>query len=132
MGLLIVAFFTTFTAIALLLVAIGFWPSLICTVGLTAVTIIRVPVVIFNHIVVTYKSPNVPIPLKIVSFILCPFHLLIPPVAFITFLFSLLPSYSLLSYLGYPLLPWKNITKNHQTIFSSLGTAPQVPQNWSE
>ena len=132
MALLIVAFFTTFTAVTLFLVAIGFWPSLICTVSLTAVTIIRVPVVIFNHIVVTYHSANMSIPLKIVSFILCPVHLLIPLVAFLIFLFSLLPSYALLSYLGYPLLPWKNIGSNHKKMFKRLGTVPQVPGNWSE
>ena len=132
MGLLIVAFFTTFTVVALFLLAIGFWPSLICTVGLTAVTIIRVPVVIFNHIVVTYQSANMSIPLKIVSFVICPVHLMIPLVAFIIFLFSLLPSYTLLSYLGFPLLPWKTIAINHQKMLKRLGTVPQVPENWSE
>ena len=125
-------FLATSTVVALVSVAIGIWPSLICTVGLTAISLIRLPVAIFNHLRVTFQTSNMTVLLKVVSLILCPILLLVPPMVFITSLFALVPSYTVLSYMGYPFRPWKEIANNHMSAWKWLGIVPEIPENWSE
>ena len=126
------AFLTTSTVVSLMSVAIGIWPSLICTVGLTAISLIRLPVAIFNHLRVTFQTSNMSVLLKVLSLTLCPIHLLVPPMVFITSLCALVPTYTVLSYMGYPLKPWKEIASNHKSAWKWLGTVPEIPENWGE
>ena len=111
--LLVTAFATT-AAFALVFVALGPWPSLLCTVEITALSVITLPVNIYTHLLVTYRTVMLRPTLKLINVILCPV-LLLTPVA--TFLFCLVQFgglYLARSFVGFPILPWKEVLKKNE------------------
>ena len=154
---LIIAYFTIFLGvllaeiiffaivgffIGLCFVLVGIWPSLILTVGITGITIIRMPLNIYYHCLITYRTVMLRRNIKLLSFILLPItHLLIPPVVFILCIFVFIPWFSLLAFAGYPQDPWLKIKKYHgiawmkfatdvKRISQNYGHQSGIPLNW--
>ena len=81
--------------------------------------------------------------LKLLSFILLPItHLLIPPVSLILSLITLMPWFLFLSFIGYPIEPWRKIEKICQQVYNrftedikkfaeNYGHESGIPQNWN-
>eukprot|EP00092_Neocalanus_flemingeri_P014434 GFUD01015573.1.p1 GENE.GFUD01015573.1~~GFUD01015573.1.p1 ORF type:complete len:737 (+),score=107.38 GFUD01015573.1:170-2380(+) len=102
---------------------LGVWPSLIVTLGTTGITIIRLPMNIYYHCLVTYRTVMLRRNIKLLSFILIPIvHLLIPPVTFIIALFFHVPWFSAISFAGFPLKPWKKIAPIHAIVWKKFAT----------
>ena len=73
--------------LGLFFVLIGVWAGPITAVGLTGISLVRLPHNLFYHAVVTHRTVLLRTNLKIISFLLLPFiHLLVPV---FTFLLSL-------------------------------------------
>ena len=111
--LLVTALATTAT-FPLVFVALGPWPSLLCTVEITALSVITLPVNVYTHLLVTYRTVMLKPTLKLINVVLCPV-LLLTPVA--TFLFCLVrfgALYLARSVMGFPIQPWKEVLKRNQ------------------
>lgn len=128
--------------IGLCFVLVGIWPSLILAVGITGITIIRMPLNIFYHCLITYRTVMLRRNIKLLSIVLLPtIHLLIPPVVFILCIIVFIPWFSLLAFAGYPQDPWQKIKKYHKVawmkfatdvnrIYQNYGHQSGIPLNW--
>jgi len=128
--------------LALLFVCIGAWPALVTSVGITSVTLLRLPWMVYFHCLVTYRTvmlrPNV----KLISFLLIPLvHLLIPPALFLGSLIVHLAWFSSVSFVGYPFKPWHKIpdvlkkfwakyVTDMERLFNNFGHPSGIPQDW--
>ena len=109
--------------IAVIFTICGIWPTFICTLGVTAITIVRIPQNVYSHILVTYRTVVLRRNLKLVSFMLIPIiHILVPPVTFIVCLVLFLPTSAAVSFAGYPLEPWKRIPEIHKVAWKKFAT----------
>ena len=111
---LLVTALATYAPFALAFVALGPLPSLLCIVEITTLSVITLPVNIYTHLLVTYRTVMLRPTLKLINVILCPV-LLLTPVA--TFLFCLVRFgglYLAWSFMGFPILPWKDVLKKNE------------------
>ena len=144
---LIVAFFATFLAVLLaevivfaivgfiigsIFVLIGVWPAFIVSVGVTGITIIRLPLNIYYHCLITYRTVMLRQNVKLLSFILLPIiHILIPPVVFLLSLVCFIPWFAAIAFFGFPLKPWKKIQPYHKIAWMKFATdVERVSQNY--
>ena len=108
--LLVTALATTAT-FALAFVALGSLPSLLCIMVITALSVITLPVNIYTHLLVTYKTVMLRPTLKLINVILCPVLLLTPVVTFLFCLVKFGGLYLAWSFIGFIILPWKDVLK---------------------
>jgi len=154
---LIIAFFTFFLGfllseviilaslgflIGLIFLLIGIWPSLIIALDITGITIIRLPLNMYYHFLVTYRTVMLRRNIKIISFILLPIvHLLIPPITLILALIILVPWFAATAFAGFPLKNWEKIQPFHAKAWKKFATEivgfsqnyghpSGIPDNW--
>ena len=121
---------------------VGIWPAFILSICICGITIITWPRNIYYHALVTYRTVMLRRNLKLLSFLLLPFtHILIPPVALIIALFTLLPWFAAKSFIGFPTAPWKKIEtiskkawkkfgKDTKKFAENYGHESGIPQDW--
>ena len=127
---------------ALLFVCIGVWPALLTSLGIAGITIIRLPWMIYSHCLVTYRTAMLRPHVKLISFLLMPLvHLLIPPATFLRCLLLHLVWFSSVSFVGYPLRPWRKIPEvlegfwktyvtDMEVSFQEFGHPSGIPRDW--
>ena len=128
---------------ALVFILVGIWAGPITALGLTAISILRLPHNLFYHAVITYRTVMLRAYLKIVTFLLLPFvHLLVPVFTFICSLFYFSVKYFGISMIGYPIKPWSKIPENMkmgwkrfktdmEKHYENYGHPSGIPQNWN-
>ena len=121
---------------------IGVWAGPISALGLTGISLTRLPMNLFYHGAVTYRTVILRSNLKILSFLLLPIiRLLIPIFTFLLSLVFYTFKYFSLSFRGYPLKPWMEITNNMDvgwkkfstdmdTFFTNYGDPSGIPEGW--
>ena len=136
----IILTFTLF--LSLLFVLIGIWPALIISLGLTIITIIRLPFSIYYHTLVTYRTVMIRRNLKLLLFILLPvIHLLSPPFTLVSCLLIQIPCFATVAIAGFPIYPWKKIRSFHEKFWKkyvsdlelfakNFGHSSGIPQDW--
>jgi hypothetical protein len=128
--------------LGLLFVLIGVWPALIISVGVTGITLIRLPWNVCYHCLITYRTVMLRTNVKVLSFLLVPvMHLLIPPftliICFVTHVFW----FASVSFIGHPLRPWRKIDETFRKFweeyvtgaerrYENYGHTSGIPQNW--
>ena len=128
--------------LALFFVCIGVWPALATSVGITSVTLFRLPWMIYSHCLVTYRTVMLRANVKLISFLLIPLvHLLIPPATFLGSLLVHLAWFSSISFVGFPFKPWHKIpdvlkkfwekyVTDMERLFNNFGHPSGIPQDW--
>ena len=128
--------------LALFFVSIGVWPALVTSVGITGVTIFRLPWMVYSHCLVTYRTVMLRANVKLISFLILPlFHLLIPPAIFLGSLLVHLTWFASISFVGYPFKPWQKIPEvlekfwkkyvtDIERLFDNFGHPSGIPQDW--
>ena len=128
--------------LGLIFALIGVWAGPITAVGLTGISLIRLPQNLFYHAVVTHRTVLLRTNLKILSFLLLPIiHLLVPVFTFLLSLIFYSVKYFSLSFGGYPLKPWMKIPDNIKvglkkfasdmdTFFTNYGDPSGIPDGW--
>ena len=128
--------------LGLIFALIGVWAGPITAVGLTGISLIRLPPNLFYHAVVTHRTVILRTNLKIISFLLIPIiHLLVPVFTFLLSLIFYSVKYFSLSFVGYPLKPWMKISDNMKvgwkkfatdmdTFFTNYGDPSGIPEGW--
>ena len=128
--------------LALFFVSIGVWPVLVTSVGITGVTIFRLPRMVYSHCLVTYRTVMLRANGKLVSFLLLPFlHLLMPIAIFVDSLLVHLTWFTSISFVGYPHKPWQKIPEvlkefwkkyvtDTERLFENFGHPSGIPQDW--
>ena len=138
----LVIFLTLGLLLALLFVCIGAWPALVTSVGITSVTLFRLPWMIYSHCLVTYRTVMLRANVKLISFMLIPLvHLLLPPSIFLGSLLVHLAWFSSISFVGFPFKPWHKIPEvlkkfwekyvtDMERLFNNFGHPSGIPQDW--
>ena len=120
------------------LMIIGIIPSLMISIAVTGITIIRLPKNIYLMMKITYRTVILRRFLKMFAFILIPVIILLLP--FFTFLFIFVV-YLFKSFLGYP-LSWtkmKKVYEEYWEVFATsvdqlavdYGSSSGIPENWN-
>jgi hypothetical protein len=128
--------------LGLLFVLIGVWPALITSVGITGITLIRLPWNVCYHCLITYRTVMLRTNVKVLSFLLIPVvQLLIPPftliICFVTHMFW----FTSVSFIGHPLRPWRKIDVTFRKFwekyvtgaerrYENYGHTSGIPQDW--
>ena len=128
--------------LGLIFALFGVWAGPITAVGLTGISLVRLPHNLFYHAVVTYRTVLLRTNLKIISFLLLPFiHFLVPVFTFLLSLIFYSFKYFSLSFVGHPLKPWLQISDNMKvgwkkfatdtdTFFTNYGDPSGIPDGW--
>ena len=107
---LLICLIILIAVMAMTFVIIGILPAFISTAIVTAVALWTMPINIYHHYVLMYRTKKLTILLKFISLLIFPVvHLLQVPIIFATCIISFIPSYIFLSLAGYPLELWKNL-----------------------
>ena len=134
--------FVLLISLGLIYVLAGIWPAFIISFGFTGITMLRLPLNMYYHCLVTFRTVMLRRSLKIVSFLLLPLvHLLVPPVTFIVCLFTLVPWFAAISFVGYPIKTWSKIKPYHGKFWKkcvtdmknfarNYGHPSGIPRNW--
>ena len=102
---------------------IGIWPAFINSIGVFAISIYGLPLNIYTHLLVTWRTIMLSKSLKLFSFILFPvIHILVPACTLIAGLLGFTPYYIYLCLGGYPLKPWGQIEEVHEETFKYFVT----------
>ena len=120
------------------LMIIGIIPSLMISIAVTGITIIRLPKNMYLMMKITYRTVILRRFLKMFAFILIPVIILLLP--FFTFLFIFVV-YLVKSFLGYP-LSWTKMKKDYEEyweVFATsvdqlavdYGSSSGIPENWN-
>merc|ERR1712130_951162 len=92
---------------SLIFLALGFWPALIVSFGVTGISVVRVPWNIVYHCLVTYRTWVLRRSLKLWSFVLVPpTHFLVPVIIAVLSFGGSIPTAAALAFAGYPHKPW--------------------------
>ena len=128
--------------LGLIFALFGVWAGPITAVGLTGISLLRLPHNLFYHAVVTYRTVLLRTNLKIISFLLLPFiHFLVPVFTFLLSLIFYSFKYFSLSFVGHPSKPWLKISDNMKvgwkkfatdtdTFFTNYGDPSGIPDGW--
>ena len=128
--------------LGLLFVLLGVWPAPIIALGLTAISLVRLPFNLFYQTAVTCRTALLRTNLKILSFLLLPvIHMLVPVVTLVVSLLYFSVKYSFVSFIGFPGSNWRNIRKNLEIgwqkfatdmegFYSNYGHQSGIPVNW--
>jgi len=121
---------------------LGIWPGILIGIGVTGISIIRIPWNIYYHILVTYRTVLLRRSLKVSSIILVPpTHFLVPVVIAVVSFGGCIPASAAVSFTGKPQKPWKKLPhlirkfwKRYVTDVKAhvdnYGHESGIPENW--
>jgi len=127
---------------SLIFLFLGVWPGLIISLGVTGITIYRLPWNIYYHCLVTYRTVMLRRSLKMWSFIFVPpTHLLVPIVIGAISFGCSLPACAALAFVGWPQTPWakikpvmnkfwKRFVTDVKAHVDNYGDQSGIPLNW--
>ena len=137
----ILIFCLLFFTFGLIFALIGMWAGPITALGLTGISLIRLPQNFFYHAVVTYRTVILRKDLKLISFLLLPSHLLVPILTFVASIIFYTVTFFGMSFIGFPLrlrteIPetlkfgWIKFASDMDSFFTNYGDPSGIPTGW--